>query len=73
MRDRVHESFSELVILPALIDVLESYKHLVYIIDLEVNIKKIEKKEELESKQQNIIDGSERLTREVENIRARFQ
>ena len=73
MRDRVRESFSELVILPALIDVLESYKHLVNTIDVEVNIKKIGKKEELENKQQDIIDGSERLIREVENIRDRFQ
>jgi GTPase SAR1 family protein len=73
MRDRVRESFSELVILPALIDVLESYKHLINTIDVEVNIKKIGKKEELEHKQQNIIDGGERLAREVENIRARFQ
>ena len=73
MRDRVAESFSELVILPALIDVLESYKLLVSTIDVEVNIKKIGKKEELETKQQNIIDGSERLIREVENIRDRFR
>lgn len=73
MRDRVKESFSELVILPALIDVLENYKHLVNTIDVEVNIKKIGKKEELENKQQNIIDGSERLIREVENIRDRFR
>lgn len=73
MRDRVRESFSELVILPALIDVLERYKLLMNTIDVEVNIKKIGKKEELESKQQNIIDGSERLAREVENIRDRFQ
>ena len=73
MRDRVKESFSELVILPALIDVLENYKHLVNTIDVEVKIKKIGKKEELENKQQNIIDGSERLIREVENIRDRFQ
>ena len=73
MRDRVQESFSELVILPALFDVLESYRLLVNTIDVEVNIKKIGKKEELKSKQQNIIDGSERLAREVENIRDRFQ
>ena len=73
MRDRIRESFSELVILPALIDVLENYKHLVNTIEVEVNIKKISKKEELENKQQNIIDGSERLIREVENIRDRFQ
>lgn len=73
MRDRVQESFSELVILPALIDVLERYKLLVNTIDVEVNIKKIGEKEELETKQQNIIDGSERLAREVENIRDRFQ
>ena len=73
MRDRVQESFSELVILPALFDVLESYRLLVNTIDVEVNIKKIGKKEELKSKQQNIIDGSERLIREVENIRNRFQ
>ena len=73
MRDRVRESFSELIILPALIDVLESYKHLVSTIDLEVNIKKIGNKEELENKKQNIIDGSERLIKEVENIRNRFQ
>jgi hypothetical protein len=73
MRDRVRESFSELVILPALIDVLESYKHLVDTLDVEVNIKKIGKKEELENKQQSIINGSERLVREVENIRDRFQ
>ncbi|MBW4535040.1 MAG: dynamin family protein [Pleurocapsa minor HA4230-MV1] len=73
MRDRVRESFSELVVLPALIDVLENYKHLVNTINVEVNIKKIGKKEELENKQQNIIDGSERLIREVENIRDRFQ
>ncbi len=72
MRDRVQESFSELVILPALIDVFECYKHLVNTIDLEVNIKKIGNKEELENKQQNIIDGSERLIRGVENIRDRF-
>ncbi|BAZ45574.1 hypothetical protein NIES4102_25980 [Chondrocystis sp. NIES-4102] len=73
MRDRVRESFAELVILPALIDVLENYKHLVNVIDVEVNIKKIGKKEEIENKQQNIIDGSERLIREVENIRGRFR
>ncbi len=73
MRDRVQESFSELVILPALIDVLERYKLLINTIDVEVNIKKIGKKEVLETKQQNIIDGSERLAKEVENIRDRFQ
>jgi Dynamin family len=73
MRDRVQESFSELVILPALIDVLDHYKFLINTIDVEVNIKKIDKKEELKSKQQKIIDGSERLAREVENIRDRFQ
>ena len=73
MRDRVGESFSELVILPTLIDVLEGYKLLVSTIDVEVSIKKIGKKEELETKQQNIIDGSERLIREVENIRDRFR
>ena len=73
MRNRVRESFSELVILPALIDVLENYKHLVNTIDVEVKIKKIGKKDELENKQQDIIDGSERLIREVENIRDRFQ
>jgi hypothetical protein len=73
MRDRVQESFSELVILPALIDVLDHYKLLINTIDIEVKIKKIGKKEELETKQQNIIDGSERLAREVENIRDQFQ
>ena len=73
MRDRVRESFSELVILPALIDVLENYKHLVNTIDVEVNIKKIGKKEELKTKQQNIINGSERLLIEVESIRDRFR
>ncbi|MGL5835802.1 MAG: dynamin family protein [Waterburya sp.] len=73
MRDRVQESFSELVILPALIDVLDHYKLLINTIDVEVNIKKIGKKEELETKQQNIIDGSKRLAREVENIRDQFQ
>ncbi|VEP17200.1 conserved hypothetical protein [Hyella patelloides LEGE 07179] len=73
MRDRVRESFSELVILPALIDVLDRYKLLINAIDVELNIQKINEKEEVETKQQQIIDASERLTREVENIRDRFQ
>ena len=73
MRDRIEESFLELVILPALINTLESYKHLVNTIDVEVNIRKIGKKEEIETKQQDIINGSERLIIEVENIRDRFQ
>ena len=73
MRDRVRESFSELVVLPALFDVTKSYKTLETKIKSEVNVKKISKKEELEQKQQDIQDGSERLAEEVENIRDRFQ
>ncbi len=73
MRDRVKESFSELVILPALIDVLDHYKLLINTIDVELNIQKINKKEEVEIKQQEIIDASEKLAIEVENIRDRFQ
>ena len=71
MRDRVRESFSELVVLPALFDVTKSYKTLETKIKSEVNVKKIGKQEELEQRQQNIIDGSERLVKEVENIRDR--
>ena len=73
MRDRVRKSFSELVILPALIEVLDCYQLLNNAIDVELNIKKIDTKQELETKQQHIIDGSERLAREVANIRDRFQ
>ena len=73
MRDRVRESFSELVVLPALFDVTKSYKTLETKIKSEVNVKKISKKEELEQKQQDIQDGSERLAEEVENIRDWFQ
>ena len=73
MRDRVRESFSELVIIPALIEVLNRYEALQSKIKSESNLKKIDNKKELETKQQDIIEGSERLAREVENIRDRFQ
>lgn len=73
MRDRVRESFSELVIMPALIDLTPRYEALETKIKYQVNTKKIGNKKELEKKQQNIIDGSERLVKEVENIRDRFQ
>jgi hypothetical protein len=69
MRDRIQQSFSELVIVPALIDVFDCYKLLNEVINLESNIKKIGRQEELETKQQAISEGSERLTKEVENIR----
>ena len=73
MRDRVRESFSELVIVPALIDLTKRYEALETKIKSEVNVKKIGNKKELETKQQDIIKGSERLAEEVENIRDRFQ
>ena len=63
MRDRVRESFSELVIVPALIDVFDRYNTLNEAINVESNIKKISKKEELEKNRQNISEGSERLIR----------
>lgn len=68
MRDRVRESFSELVIVPALIDVFDRYNNLNEVINVESNIKKISKKEELEKKRQNIREGSKRLIREIESI-----
>ena len=73
MRDRVRESFSELVILPALIELTQRYEALETKIKSEVNVKKIGNKKELENKQRDIIDGSERLIRKVGNIRDRFQ
>ncbi|WP_036488120.1 dynamin family protein [Myxosarcina sp. GI1] len=73
MRDRVSESFSELVILPALIEVLNLYEVLVSAIDVELKIKKIREKKEIEDERQNIIDGREKLAVEVKNLRTQFQ
>lgn len=73
IRKRVRESFSELVIVPALIDVDAHYNTLNKAINVASKIKKIDRKEELEKKRQNISEGSERLIREIENIRDEFQ
>ncbi|MDJ0633699.1 MAG: dynamin family protein [Xenococcaceae cyanobacterium MO_188.B29] len=69
MRKRVRESFSELVIVPALIDVDARYNTLNEAINVASKIKKIDRKEELEKKRQNISEGSEKLIREIESIR----
>ncbi len=72
MKERIQESFSELVILPTLIEVFEGYDLLVQAIDVELKIRKISEKEELETKRQSVIAGSERLKEEVKNVRDWF-
>lgn len=73
IRKRVQESFSELVIVPALIDVYDNYDCLVKAIDLEVNIAKIQEKEQIELKQAQIVEGSNKLCQEIEDICSEFQ
>jgi len=72
MGDRVNQSFSELVILPALIEVFQNYECFEKEIDVKLNIWKITELQELEEKKEDINRSAEKLKTEVENIRDRF-
>lgn len=72
LRDRVQEAFPELVILPALIDVFDTYDLLAATIDTLADIRKLEKKEEIEAQQAKIKENHKRLHEAVINSREKF-
>ncbi len=72
LRTRVQESFPELVILPALVDVFDNYDALDKAIDTLAEIRKIERKEEVEAERAGINTSCQSLHEEVEKIREKF-
>ena len=72
LRARIQQSFPELVILPALIDVFDSYDALIDALKAIGKIRKIEKKEEIEAEQERIQKSRQRLPRLIDNIRDKF-
>lgn len=72
LRSRVEESFPELVLLPALIEVFDSYSALDAAINTVASIRKIEQKDEIEAQQAKINDSRRRLHETVENYRKSF-
>jgi GTPase SAR1 family protein len=73
LRVRIEESFSELVILPSLVDVLDTHRSLSDALKAVSNIRKIDSRERL-SRQRELLDGvRQRLSEEVGAAGARFR
>jgi hypothetical protein len=72
LRSRVEESFPELVLLPALIEVFDSYSALDAAINTVASIRKIEQEEEIEAQQTKINDSRQHLHETVELIHKKF-
>lgn len=72
LRTRVQESFPELVILPALVDVFDEYDALSKAINTLVKIHKIERKEEVKLERKRLSESRQRLHEEVEEIHKNF-
>lgn len=73
LRTRVQESFSELILLPALVEVFANYDALAKAIDTVASIRKIEQKEEIEIQQARINESRQRLHEAVEDTREKFR
>lgn len=72
LQTRVQESFSELVILPALVEMLDSYDALSRAFDTLAEIKKIETREAVDAELKRIYESRERLNQRIENLRQEF-
>ncbi len=68
LRERVRESFPELILLPALLNVFKSYDALAAAIDSVAAIRKISIKEEVEAEQEKIRNSREQLRNKSETL-----
>jgi len=73
LRARVQDSFPELVLLPALVEVFDSFDALVQAIETLAEIRRLRSKEEIETEQARIRESRDRLHEQVEQIRKKFR
>jgi len=72
LRARIEESFAELVVLPALIEVLETHRSLTDALRAISKIRKIKSQEQMQRERQRLEDIQVRLHEEVSATRERF-
>lgn len=72
LRQRIQESFSELVILPALIDVFNCYDSLAETLDILIETKKISNQKEIEKQREKINQIRQDLSQNVKKINNSF-
>ncbi|MBD2254937.1 dynamin family protein [Nostoc parmelioides] len=72
LQTRVQESFSELVILPALVEILDSYDALARAFDTLADIRKIETKEAVDAELKRIAESRHWLNQNIQNLRQEF-
>ncbi|MDW8363128.1 MAG: dynamin family protein [Myxococcales bacterium] len=72
LRDRVAESFAELVILPALIELFDAYDALDAALRTLASVRQLQSREEVQAKRHQLTRLREKLAREVNATRERF-
>lgn len=72
LRVRVQESFSELIILPALVEIFDSYDALAKAVETLAEIRKIESKEVVDAELARISESRQRLNGSIQSLRQEF-